>query len=105
MAIETELKLSFQAKELPLLLEHPLLQTTGKKQKLYNIYYDTNELTLMHQGIAVRERKILRKLLLTLKINHTNTGGLSQRSEWEAPTVQGQFDFQTLVDDPVMRKK
>ncbi len=105
MSIETELKLSLNAKELPLLLEHPLLQTTGKRQKLYNIYYDTNELTLMHQGIAVRERKILRKLLLTLKINHTNTGGLSQRSEWEAPTVQGQFDFQTLVDDPVIAQK
>ncbi len=105
MSTETELKLSFQAKELPFLLEHPLLQTTGKKQKLYNIYYDTNELTLMHQGIAVRERKILRKLLLTLKMNHSNTGGLSHRSEWEAPTIQGQFDFQTLVDDPVIAQK
>ena len=69
MAIETELKLSFNSKDLPMLLEHPLLQVTGKRQKLYNIYYDTNELSLMHQGIAVRERKILRKLLLTLKIN------------------------------------
>jgi inorganic triphosphatase YgiF len=102
---ETELKLSFNAKDLALLLEHPLLQTGGKRQKLYNIYYDTQELALMHQGIAVRERKILRKLLLTLKINHTNTGGLSSRSEWEAPTVQGQFDFQTLIDDPIIAEK
>ena len=105
MAIETELKLSFNSKDLPMLLEHPLLQVTGKRQKLYNIYYDTNELSLMHQGIAVRERKILRKLLLTLKINHSNNGGLSSRSEWEAPTVQGQFDFQTLVEDPVLAQK
>jgi inorganic triphosphatase YgiF len=105
MAIETELKLSFSAKDLSSLLEHPLLQVTGKRQKLYNIYYDTPELALMHQGIAVRERKILRKLLLTLKINHTNSGGLSSRSEWEAPTVQGQFDFQTLIDDPVIAQK
>ncbi len=105
MSIEIELKLSFNAKELDLVLEHPLLQTTGKRQKLYNIYYDTNELTLMRQNMAVRERKILRKLLLTLKINHTNAGGISQRSEWEAPTVQGQFDFQTLVDDPVIAQK
>jgi len=105
VSIETELKLSFNSKDLPLLLEHPLLQSGGKRQKLYNIYYDTNELALMHQGIAVRERKILRKLLLTLKINHTNSGGLSSRSEWEAPTVQGQFDFQTLIDDPVIAQK
>jgi len=105
MAVETELKLSLSAKDLPLLLEHPLLQAPGKRQKLYNIYYDTPELSLMHQGIAVRERKILRKLLLTLKINHTNTGGLSSRSEWEAATVQGQFDFQTLIDDPVIAQK
>lgn len=105
MAKETELKLSISSKDLPLLLEHPLLTPLGKRQKIYNIYYDTPELHLMQQGIAVRERKILRKLLLTLKINHTNTGGLSTRSEWEAPTVQGQFDFQTLIDDPVIAQK
>ena len=105
MPTETELKLSFNSKDLALLLEHPLLQTSGKRQKLYNIYYDTQELALMQQGIAVRERKILRKLLLTLKIHHSNAGGISNRSEWEAPTVQGQFDFQTLVDDPVIAQK
>jgi len=105
VSTETELKLLLNAKELPLLLEHPLLKAPGKRQKLYNIYYDTNELALMHQGIAVRERKILRKLLLTLKMNHSNTAGLSSRSEWEAPTVQGQFDFQTLVDDPAIAQK
>lgn len=105
MATETELKLLFSPKELSLLLEHPMLQVTGKRQKLYNIYYDTSELSLMRQGIAVRERKILRKLLLTLKINHSNAGGLSSRSEWEAPTTLGQFDFQTLVDDPVIAQQ
>lgn len=105
MAIETELKLSFNSKDLPLLLEHPLLQVTGKRQKLYNIYYDTPELSLMKQGIAVRERKILRNLLLTVKMSQSNVGGLSHRLEWEAPTVQGQFDFQTLIDDPTMAQK
>lgn len=105
MAIETELKLSFSPQDLSILLEHPLLKATGKRQKLYNIYYDTPELSLMGQGVAVRERQILRRLFLTVKMNHTNTGGLSSRSEWEAPTTQGQFDFQTLIDDPAIAQK
>jgi inorganic triphosphatase YgiF len=105
VAIETELKLLFSPKELSLLLQHPLLQVAGKRQKLYNIYYDTPELSLMHQGIAVRERKIGRTLLLTVKMAHSSVGGLLSRLEWEAPTVQGQFDFQTLIEDPVIVEK
>lgn len=105
MGTETELKLAFKASDLAPLLEHPLLTTPGKRQKLYNIYYDTPELTLMKQGMAVRERKILRKMLLTVKISHSTQGGLSSRSEWEAPTTQGQFDFQTLIDDPLIAEK
>jgi inorganic triphosphatase YgiF len=105
VSIETELKLSFSPKDLAVLLQHPLLAAKGKRQKLHNIYYDTPELLLMKQGIAVRERKILRRLLLTVKMNQTNIGGLSQRLEWEAPTIHGQFDFQTLIEDPTLAEK
>lgn len=105
MAIETELKLIFSGKDLPILLEHPLLSTPSKRQKLFNVYYDTPELSLMNSGTAVRERKVLRKTLLTVKSASPSMGGLHQRLEWEAPTIPGQFDFQTLIDDPELAEK
>ena len=104
MATETELKLTVTADDLVHLLKHPLLANLSRRKKLYNIYYDTPELALMKNAIAVRERVILRKTLLTVKLDQNkldpnNFGGLSQRSEWEGPSIPGQFDFQTLIDD------
>ena len=104
MATETELKLTVTADDLVHLLKHPLLANLSRRKKLYNIYYDTPELALMKNAIAVRERIILRKTLLTVKLDQNkldpnNFGGLSQRSEWEGPSTPGQFDFQTLIDD------
>ena len=105
MSIETELKLSFSAKDLPILLEHALISRPSKRHKLFNVYYDTPELSLMKSGAVVRERKVLRKTLLTVKLASPSLGGLHRRLEWEAPTTQGQFDFQTLIDDPVLAEK
>ena len=105
MSIETELKLSFSANQLPILLEHALISGPCKRHKLFNVYYDTPELSLMKSGAAVRERKILRKTLLTVKLASPSLGGLHRRLEWEAPTIPGQFDFQTLIDDPVIAEK
>ena len=105
MSIETELKLSFSANQLPILLEHALISGPCKRHKLFNVYYDTPELSLMKSGAAVRERKILRKTLLTVKLASPSLGGLHRRLEWEAPTLPGQFDFQTLIDDPVIAEK
>ena len=104
LATETELKLTVTADDLVHLLKHPLLANLSRRKKLYNIYYDTPELALMKNAIAVRERIILRKTLLTVKLDQNkldpnNFGGLSQRSEWEGPSIPGQFDFQTLIDD------
>ena len=88
MSTETELKLTVTADDLVHLLKHPLLANLSRRKKLYNIYYDTPELALMKNAIAVRERIILRKTLLTVKLDQNkldpnNFGGLSQRSEWE----------------------
>lgn len=103
MPQETELKLRLMAQDIPRLLAHPLL--AGRKplrQRLLNTYFDTPSLTLMQQRIAVRERHVGRRTLLTVKTAGTSVGGLSQRGEWEAPTRAGAFDFASLVrDDPL----
>lgn len=101
MAQETELKLRLNADDLPRLLAHPLLQAVRpRRQRLFNTYFDTPSLALMAQRIAVRERRIGRRTLLTVKTAGTSTGGLSQRGEWEGPTTPGVFDFEALVDHP-----
>ncbi|MFM7123652.1 MAG: CHAD domain-containing protein [Fluviibacter sp.] len=99
MGTETELKLSLAAADIPRLLRHSLLAVPAKRLKLYNTYFDTPDLALTKQKVAVRERRVLRKTLLTVKTAQRSEGGISQRSEWEAPTTPGQFDFSTLVDD------
>ena len=105
MGIETELKLSLDVKDIPQLLKHPLLASTPKRQKLHNTYFDTPDLALTQQKVAVRERRILRKTILTVKTANNSEGGISQRSEWEAPTSPGQFDFPTLIDDVALVEK
>lgn len=99
MGTETELKLSLVAEDITKLLQHPLLSAAPKRLKLYNTYFDTPGLDLTQKQVAVRERRILRKTLLTVKTAQRSEGGISQRSEWEAPTVPGSFDFSTLIDD------
>ncbi|MBA4261920.1 MAG: inorganic triphosphatase [Comamonadaceae bacterium] len=101
MAQETELKLLLQAPDLPRLLAHPLLAASKpRREHLRNTYFDTPELALMAQRIAVRERRVGRRTLLTVKTAGTSVGGLSRRGEWEGPTLPGRMDFAALVDDP-----
>ena len=100
--METELKLSLSAPELPRLLAHPLLAQTGDTQRLLNTYFDTPELALQQRRMAVRERLAGEQWLLTVKTAGQSTGGLSRRQEWEGPTTPGALQFDTLVEDAAL---
>ncbi len=102
MATETELKLSIDPESVAALLRHPLLQAEPKHQHLYNTYFDTDDLALTRQKVAVRERRIGKQTLLTVKTAGQSHGGLSHRLEWEGPTTPGAFDFRALVDDAAL---
>jgi len=97
--METELKLSLRASDVPALLMHPLLTTPAKVQRLLNTYFDTPALDLKQRRMAVRERLAGELLLLTVKTAGQSHNGLSRRQEWEAPTTPGALDFAALVDD------
>jgi len=106
MAQETELKLMLQARDLPRLLAHPLLAAQKPlRQHLFNTYFDTPDLALMQRRIAVRERRVGRRTLLTVKTAGTSVGGLSRRGEWEGPTRPGAPDFQALVSDTALAQE
>lgn len=100
--METELKLSLSATDLPLLLAHPLLAPTGETQRLLNTYFDTPDLALQQRRMAVRERLAGEQWLLTVKTAGQSQNGLSRRQEWEGPTTAGALQFDTLVDDAAL---
>ncbi len=100
--METELKLSLSASDLPRLLDHPMLAQAGNTQRLLNTYFDTPDLALHQRRMAVRERLAGEQWLLTVKTAGQSKGGLSRRQEWEGPTTPGALQFDTLVDDPAL---
>lgn len=105
MATEIELKLSLPAAAVHKLAAHPLL--LGKpyrRLRLENTYYDTPQLDLLQQLVAVRWRRKNKEWLLTVKSAEPASGGLACRSEWESPATPGTFDF-AMVDDKKLRRR
>ena len=100
--METELKLSLAAADLPRLLAHPLLANGADTQRLLNTYFDTPDLALQQRRMAVRERLAGDQWLLTVKTAGQSQNGLSRRQEWEGPTTPGALQFDTLVDDATL---
>jgi triphosphatase len=100
--METELKLTLSAQDLPRLLAHPLMAGAGSTQRLLNTYFDTPDLALQERRMAVRERLADTKWLLTVKTAGQSTGGLSRRQEWEGPTTPGALQFDMLVGDTAL---
>ena len=100
--METELKLTLSAQDLPRLLAHPLLASASEKQRLLNTYFDTPALALQQARMAVRERLAGEIWLLTVKTEGQSSQGLSRRQEWEGPTTPGALQFDALVDDAAL---
>ena len=100
--METELKLSLDAADLPRLLSHPLLGRSLEPQRLLNTYFDTPALDLQARRMAVRERLAGTQWLLTVKTAGRSENGLSRRQEWEGPTTPGALQFDALVDDATL---
>jgi len=104
MALETELKLRLPPGGAARLLQHPLLAGSApQRQRLLNTYYDTPDLELLGQRMALRHRRKGWDWLLTVKTANPASGGLARRNEWEAKVAPGQFDF-SHVDDGDLRR-
>ena len=100
MAIETELKLRIPPEYLKQIKQHPFLRTIscGRaiSRNFYSIYFDTPDLQLNHQKMALRLRRIGTNWLQTLKGGGGVQAGLHQRNEWETPVAREKLDFDAL---------
>lgn len=101
MSKEIELKLRLAPSQVRHLRLHSVLSDSiPQKYRLFNTYYDTPDLDLRKRGIALRlRRKGWAVWLMTVKGGDSGAGGLAQRSEWEAPTQPGVFDFRIVADE------
>jgi len=103
MALETEIKLSLPPRAAAqLAVSPPLAGIKPLRQRLLNTYYDTPDLRLQRERIAVRYRKKGWEWLLTVKSAAPSAGGLARRNEWEVAGLPGEFDF-SHVDDAKLR--
>lgn len=100
MPIESEIKLHITPENLARLKRHPFLRSLSscraRTQKLYSIYYDTDDLALRHHAMALRLRRVGSLFVQTLKGGGQVSAGLHQRNEWEMPVAAEQLDFDAL---------
>jgi triphosphatase len=68
-------------------------------QKLYTVYYDTEDHDLSRNDIALRLRRDGKQWVQTIKGGGGATAGLHHRYEWEVPVKEAQPDF-TKISDP-----
>ena len=101
MSTEIELKLYCPPEEVARVVSHLLTRTgndAGTSKRLINMYFDTPDLALHAERIALRVRDTPTERLQTVKCDAETMAGLSSRPEWEVP-FSGTFDF-TPVDNP-----
>lgn len=95
MATEIELKLYCSPDDIASVGTHPLITVgveIGSAKRLENTYYDTPDLALYQERMALRVRTTPTEQLQTVKCAAKSVAGLSARPEWETP-YSGTFDF------------
>ena len=88
MAQEIELKLALAEQGWRSFSRHPALREAAeppRTQTLRNLYFDTVDLALRRQRVALRLRRAGRQWLQTVKCASSARAGLSSRPEWEQP--------------------
>jgi len=89
MPRETEIKLTIRAQDRAAI--HGWLQEQGARPEgardLENIYFDTPDLTLNQNQVALRIRRAGQDYIQTLKTRGQASGGVHRRDEWEWPVA------------------
>lgn len=107
MATEIELKLLINPADIPKLRRHPLLKAHAagrtNTRHLLSIYYDTPDLNLRQQRVALRVRRVGARWIQTVKGGGEVRAGLHQRGEWEDEVAHERPDL-TKISSPLLLK-
>ena len=103
---EIEIKLSCGVHHAKALLKHPVMShgapdSTPSREKLINLYFDTEDHELRKRKIALRLRRYGRHWLQTLKASGDRRNGVAVRREWEMPVAGPALEFDKLRDTPL----
>ncbi|MBL8383038.1 MAG: CYTH domain-containing protein [Burkholderiales bacterium] len=107
---EIEIKLACGAHHVQALLKHPVLAhpapgTAPTRDRLLNLYFDTDDLDLRRRRLALRLRRYGFRWLQTLKASGERSAdrrdGIAVRREWEMPVAGPQLEFAKLRDTPL----
>jgi triphosphatase len=97
---EIELKLAVPAAALRPLRARLARLAPGQDQRLATTYFDTADLLLARNGMALRLRREGRRWLQTLKTGAAQRA-FSTRGEWETPAPGGRLALDRLEDSPL----
>lgn len=107
MSTEIELKLSLAPDDCVHLLQLPLLDSLSispaETHELYTIYYDTPQLDLKHNRVALRLRRMNSHWLQSIKGKGLISSGLHQQYEWEAEVNSEQPDYSKITDPNLIK--
>ncbi|MFH1495464.1 MAG: CHAD domain-containing protein [Pseudomonadota bacterium] len=107
MATEIELKLLINPADIARFRRHPLLKAhangRARSRNLLSIYFDTPDLSLRQQRVALRVRRIGSHWIQTVKGGGGVRAGLHQRGEWEEEVAHDRPDL-TKITDPSLLK-
>jgi len=107
MPTEVELKLLINPADIAGLRRHTLLKThaTGRPRSrhLVSIYFDTPDLTLRQQRVALRVRRVGSRWVQTVKGGGEVLAGLHRRGEWEDQVAHAHPDL-TKIQEPALAR-
>lgn len=107
MATEVELKLLINTADIAKLRRHPLLKahaaTRPSVRHLVSIYFDTPDLDLRQQRVALRVRRVGQRWVQTVKGGGDVRAGLHRRGEWEDPVARAHPDLTKIQTPELIR--
>src|SRR5471032_3695061 len=100
--MEREIKLHANKEQLKQILSlptlTPLLAAPPRTERMISTYFDTRELTLHEEGIALRVRAIGDSFVQTIKTEGSTKAGMYVREEYETPVEANVPDINALLD-------